>query len=171
MNIFYGGAIQGARNREERAGTNRALIGAIKAGGFEVCTEHTTSKSLEEARRVLAEKVGPIPVEGAERRAFIRDKMLEFVEGDIGAAIFEVSVPSLGTGIEIAHAYLRPRLGLKEIPVLALYEKGFWPNKLSTMIRGIGRKKVPCFSLKEYSSLEEAKGIIKEFLGRIKTLL
>ena len=38
----------------------------------------------------------------------------------IDAAVFEVSTPSLGTGIEIAHTYLRPRLGLPAIPMLAV---------------------------------------------------
>lgn len=167
MKVFYGSAIQGAKNREERAGTNRFFIEAVKEQGFEVTTEHTTSKSLEEATRILERKIGPIPKEGLERRTFIRNKMIEFIEGDIAAAIFEVSIPSLGTGIEIAHAYLRSRTGLEKIPVLALYEKDYWPNKLSTMIKGIDPKTVPHFTLKEYSSLEEAKNHIKEFLNRI----
>ena len=54
--------------------------------------------------------------------------MIELIEGDIDAAIFEVSTPSLNTGIEIAHAYLRPRLGLMAIPVFALYQKNYWPT-------------------------------------------
>jgi hypothetical protein len=90
--------------------------------------------------------------------------MIEAIEGDILAAIFEVSTPSLGTGIEIAHAYLRPRLGLPLVPVLALYQKEYWPNNLSTMIRGISPKQVPHFSVKEYTSLDEAKHIINDFL-------
>jgi hypothetical protein len=55
----------------------------------------------------------------------MRNKMIEAIEGEIKAAIFEVSTPSLGTGIEIAHAYLRLRLGLSRIPLLALYEKDY----------------------------------------------
>jgi len=39
--------------------------------------------------------------------------MIEGVEGDIDTAVFEVSTPSLGTGIEISHVYLRPRMNLK----------------------------------------------------------
>jgi hypothetical protein len=66
----------------------------------------------------------------------------------IHAAIFDVSTPSLGTGIEIAHAYLRPRLCLPAIPVIALYQKDCWPNNLSTMIRGIPSDEVSNFMLK-----------------------
>jgi len=94
--------------------------------------------------------------------------MIEAIEGDIRVAIFEVSTPSLGTGIEIAHAYLRPRLGLPLIPVLALYEKDYWPNKLSTMIKGISKENVPHFSLKEYKNLDESKIILTEFLHNLK---
>jgi hypothetical protein len=94
--------------------------------------------------------------------------MIEAIEGDIKATIFEVSTPSLGTGIEIAHAYLRPRIGLSLIPVLALYEKDYWPNKLSTMIKGISKETVPHFTLIEYKNLEDGKKIINEFLIGIK---
>jgi hypothetical protein len=94
--------------------------------------------------------------------------MIEGIEGKIKAAIFEVSTPSLGTGIEIAHAYLRPRTGLSLIPVLALYEKDYWPNKLSTMIKGISKETVPHFTLKEYKNLEQGKKIIDEFLNDLK---
>jgi hypothetical protein len=69
--------------------------------------------------------------------------------------------------MELAHAYLRPRIGLSLIPVLALYEKDYWPNKLSTMIRGISTENVPHFTLKEYKNLEDGKKILNEFLTRI----
>jgi hypothetical protein len=120
------------------------------------------------ALRDFEKEFGPIPREGIERTIYGRNKPIEIIEGDVAAAIFEVSVPGLGTGIELAHAYLRPRMGLKEIPVLALYEKGYWPNNVSTMVRGITKEKVPSFTLREYSSLEEAKGIIEEFLGKVR---
>jgi len=168
MKVFYGAAIQGNKSRAERAEVHRFLLEAIKGQGFEVVAEHTSSKSLEDATKILEKRIGPIPKEGIERRVYIRNKIIEFIEGEISAAIFEVSVPSLGTGVEIAHAYLRPRMGLEEIPVLALYEKNYWPNKLSTMIRGIDREKVPQFTLREYSSLEEAKKIVGEFLEKIR---
>jgi hypothetical protein len=91
--------------------------------------------------------------------------MIEAIEGEISAAIFEVSTPSLGTGIEISHAYLRPRLGLSAIPVLALYEKNYWPNKLSTMIKGISKEEVPNFTLIEYKEFRDIDMILKEFFS------
>ena len=167
MKVFYGAAIQGAKKREERAQVHKFFIETLKEQGFEVATEHTTSTSHKEAIEILERTIGPIPKDGIERRIYVRDKMIEMVEGDIAAAVFEVSIPSLGTGVEIAHAYLRPKMGLKKIPVLALYEKDYWPNKLSTMIKGIDPKKVQHFTLKEYTNLEDAKKHIKEFLNKI----
>jgi hypothetical protein len=98
--------------------------------------------------KLLEETLGTLPPQGMERTVLIRNKMIEFIEGDIDAAVFEVSTPSLGTGIEIAHTYLRAGLGLPAIPVIALYQKDYWPNNLSTMIRGIPRDEVSNFMLK-----------------------
>lgn len=164
MRIYYGSAIQGTRDREERVHVNQLLVSLLKDAGHTVVTEHTTGRNKEEVAKILEQNFGKLPPLGPERTKFIRNKMIESVEGDIDAAIYEVSVPSLGTGIEIAHTYLRPRLGLKAIPLLALYQKDYWPNKLSSMILGISPEVIPHFSLKEYSDLDGAKAHILEFL-------
>jgi len=168
MKVFYGAAIQGAKNREERSKVHQFLINTIKKQGFKVFTEHTTGKSYKEAIEKLEQAIGPIPKNSTERRIYVRNKMIEAIEGDIKAVIFEVSTPSLGTGVEIAHAYLRPRLGLSAVPILALYEKNYWPNKLSTMIKGISTEIAPLFTLKEYENLDDGKKIINEFLIDLK---
>ena len=163
MQVFYGAAIQGAKNREKRAVIHKSIINLIKKQGFDVYTEHTTGKTYEEAIEKLEQSIGKMPKDDITRRIFIRDKMIQGVESEIVAAVFEVSTPSLGTGIEIAHAYLRPRMGIEEIPILALYEKDYWPNKLSTMIRGISDKDLPNFYLKEYSNIDDLENIIQKF--------
>jgi hypothetical protein len=155
MKVFYGGAIQGSQDREKRRKIHQSIIESIKELGFDLVTEHSTARNFDESTRFLEKVFGPLPKDELERRIAVRNKMIESVEGDIYAAVFEVSEPSLGTGVEIAHAYLRPRLGLKEIPIIALYQTGFWPNKLSTMVRGI--KDLPNFKIIEYKRLEEIK--------------
>jgi len=162
--IFFGAAIQGSQKRDERAKRHQFIINSIKKKGFSVVTEHTTGKTYEESIAKLQQAIGPLPPPGIERRIFVRNAMINAVEGDITAAIFEVSVPSLGTGIELAHAYLRPRMNLPKIPVLALYEKDFWPNKLSTMIQGISTANIPQFSLMEYSEERDLESTISSFL-------
>ena len=164
MKVFYGAAIQGSKNRKERSHVHEFIINVIKQQGFEVYTEHTTGKTYEEAIEKLEKSIGLLPKEDFQRRIYVRNKMIEGLESDISAAIFEVSNPSLGTGIEIAHAYLRTRMGLKEIPILALYEKDYWPNKLSTMIRGISKNEVSNFNLMEYECIEDTENIIQNFL-------
>lgn len=44
--IFYGAAIQGATNREERAAVHEALMGTIKDMGGVVVAEHTAGKKF-----------------------------------------------------------------------------------------------------------------------------
>jgi hypothetical protein len=166
--VFYGAAIQGSKNRKERSYVHEYFIKTIKKHGFQVFTEHTTGKTYEEAIKKLEGAIGPIPDDQSKRKIFVRNKMIEAIEGDIAAAIFEVSTPSLGTGVEISHAYLRPRLGLSTIPVLALYEINYWPNKLSTMIKGISKKDVPNFSLKEYEDFKDINIILTDFFSQLK---
>ena len=167
MKVFYGGAIQGNWDRSVRRHVHQSLIDEIKGAGYSMVREHAKGSDFDETAGLLGEAFGELPPKGPARTIFVRDKMIEFIESDISAAVFEVSVPSLGTGIEIAHAYLRPRLGLAEIPLLMLYEKGFWPNKLSSMVSGLSREQYPNFHFREYASLDEATGILKEFLAEL----
>ena len=164
MKIFFGAAIQGTHNREERAAVHRLIIGAIKDCDHEVLCEHTTGKDYDATARLLEKSLGALPPQGIERTVLIRNKMIEFIEGDIDAAVFEVSTPSLGTGIELAHAYLRPRLGLPAVPVIAIYQKDYWPNNLSTMIRGLTAEEAPHFRLQVYDDPTCAGKFIPELL-------
>ena len=82
MRIFFGAAIQGASNREERAAVHRLLIDALNANGCEVISEHTTGKDYDATVGLLQDKLGPLPPKGMERTILIRNKMIEFIEGD-----------------------------------------------------------------------------------------
>ena len=170
MKIFYGGAIQGASNRPERAHAHRLIIDALKENGCDVLSEHTTGEDVAATSKLLVKSIGPLPADRFERAAMIRRQMIEMIEGDIDAAVFETSEPSLGTGIEIAHAYLRPRLGLSPIPVIALYQQDYWPNNLSTMITGITSSECARFEIIEYPSPETASVFIPEVIDKISRL-
>ena len=169
--VFYGSAIQGAKDRGERAHINRTLIQLIKSHGYEVVSEHTAGVDKEETAKLLEKSIGPLPSVGKERTIYVRNKMIEAIEGVIIAAVFEVSTPSIGTGVEITHAYLRPRKSLPEIPILSLYQKDYWPNNLSSMISGIAPEEIPNFQLVEYKDLEEAIESLSQFLKSIKSEL
>jgi hypothetical protein len=167
IKIFYGAAIQGAANRRERAPVHRTIIDAIKRCGCRVVSEHTVGTDYENTAGILENTFHDLPPKGSDRTVFVRRKMIELVEGDIDGAIFEVSTPSLGTGVEIAHAYLRPRLGLRTIPVLALYQKGFWPNKLSSMIQGITHEELSHVFIKEYEDPKNAYSFMPDVIKRV----
>lgn len=169
MKVFYGGAIQGNQDRTVRAHVYRYFIDLIKKEGFEVSSEHTSGKSIDETAFYLEQAMGSLPPPGIQRTRFVRDHSIRFVEGDIAAAIFEVSTPSLGTGIEFAHAYLRPRLGLPTIPILALYQDGYWSGKLSTMIRGLTPEEFPHVQVVDYKDLESARPFVEEFLRKLNS--
>lgn len=167
MRVYFGAGIQGAVSKEaraERAAIYRELISHIQSLGNEVLFEHTATNNKEEVWKVLEKQFGPLPPPGPERGAFIRSRNIEGVEKMAEAAIFEVSMPSLGVGIELAHAYLRPRMGLEQIPVLCLYQKDFWSHGLSVMVSGAVAAgiKVQVF---EYDSIERAKNSLTDFLS------
>jgi len=122
-----------------------------------------------ETARLLEEAIGPLPSPGIERTHYVRKRMIELVESNINAAVFEVSVPSLGTGIEIAHAYTRPTRSLSEISILALYQEDYWPGGLSSMVLGISEEEYPNFQLKNYSNPEEARSHIVQFLQNLRS--
>jgi hypothetical protein len=55
-------------------------------------------------------------------------------------------------------------LGLPEIPVVALYQKDYWPHNLSSMIRGITADRVSGFRNMEYDDPNQAPEFIKEIM-------
>lgn len=167
--VFFGAAIQGASDRKARCEIHRRLIATIKSSGCRVLSEHTGGRDFDHTADLMESAIGPLPEKGKKRTVYIRDEMIRMVESDIDAAIFEVSTPSLGTGIEIAHAYLRPRLSLSPIPVIALYQKNYWPNHLSAMIDGISNEQVPHFRLLEYEDIDHAAQLLDPMLSSLKT--
>ena len=169
MDIFYGAAIQGAKNRGEFAYVHRTLIDQIKAA-HRVLSEHTTGKTKEESAALMEQAIGPLPLPGIERTIYVRRKMIQLIDArETRAAVFELSIPSTGTGIEIAHAYLRPERGLPEIPILGLYQQGYWPNGLTTMVRGITQEELPNMHVKEYATLDDAVSALAAFLTALKS--
>ncbi len=161
-NVFYGAAIQGEKTLGGRAVVHETLISTIRKRGFHVLLDHTSGRDRESISGKMEEALGTIPAFGTqERRRVVRDRLIEMIEGDIVAAVFEVSTPSLGTGVEITHAYLRRRLGFPAVPILLLYEEGFWPHDLSTMIAGI---EDPCVRLVRYRGIEDAVSNLERFL-------
>ncbi len=164
MKIFFGAAIQGHKEWGDRRGIYCAILGLLKRHKATICTEHTTGKDLEEIQLLQEKAIGPMPRAKQDRINYVREKMIGFVEGDLDACVFEMSTPSLGTGIEFTHAYLRPRLGLSTVPILVLYQEGFWPNELSTMIRGLNTAEFDHVSIKTWKEQSDLAEILAWFV-------
>jgi len=170
MKFFFGAAIQGHREWGAHAETYSTIIETINHHKHSILSDHTTGLSRDATIEKLEQKIGPLPNDEYQSRVYVRNKMIEMLErDDLAGIIFEVSVPSLGTGVEIAHAYLRERLGLKPVPILLLYKKDFWPNKLSSMVRGVPIDQFPCYHLLEYENLHDLKNTVESFLGTCET--
>ena len=61
MKVFFGAAIQGASNREERSAVHRLIIKGLKENGCEVISEHTTGKDYDDTIGLLEQILGPLP--------------------------------------------------------------------------------------------------------------
>ena len=166
--IFYGAAIQGQSNRGERAHIHRTAIDVIKTEGFSVLSEHTSGQTRVETIRFLDRAIGSV-ADGRSRASFVRRSMLRFIDRDsLSGVVFEVSTPSTGTGIEIEHACTREERRLDPVPILALYERDYWPHGLSTMVRGIEEDEIPNFRLEEYEDVGELARGIRKFLRQLR---
>ena len=55
-------------------------------------------------------------------------------------------------------------MNLPTIPILTLYQTGYWKHGLTTMIQGIPVSELPQIKIAEYTEREHAKQIISEFL-------
>lgn len=162
--VFYGAAMQSSLNHEDRVPVHELLIDTIKRMGAGVVSEHTVGRNFQESARLMEQTLGPLPQEESARAVLIRRKIIRILEGALDAAVFEVSEPSPGTGIEIAHVYNRPRLGLTAIPILALYQKGCLPHHLSSMDHGVNADVLPQLFVQEYENLIQAGMMVSEFL-------
>ena len=91
MKIFFGAAIQGAHNREERARVHRLIIDAIKSCDFEVISEHTTGRDYDATAQLLEKSLGTLSeLEGNEISGSIEYKPED--GWDTGTYIFEAEL-------------------------------------------------------------------------------
>jgi len=55
-------------------------------------------------------------------------------------------------------------MDLSAVPVIALYQNEFWPNKLSAMLNGITREQVPHFHLIRYDDAQDIHSLLKPII-------
>lgn len=134
------------------------FAGSIRAGRDDAAIYETMIKWLRSYGEVLTEHVGNPALsaagdDGPDNR-YIHDRDMAWLTS-CNLVIAEVTIPSLGVGYELGLA-----TALKK-PVLCLYRKtAGWT--LSAMIGGS-----PGIQTAEYSSIDEAKRIMEEFIEKI----
>jgi nucleoside 2-deoxyribosyltransferase len=139
MNIYFACSITGGREFER---IYQDLMAALLRDGHEIPTAH-----LAETNVVALEAVTPA------REVYERD-VIWIRKAD--ALIAEVSAPSHGVGYEIGFAL---QVGK---PVLCIHQQG---RKISKMISGNPHPKL---TVQTYKEPEEAIGLAREFINKLK---
>ena len=134
MNIYFSGAIAGGRQKQK---LYKDLITYCKQFGF-VFNECVGKKNIN-----------------VHKSMNVYDRNMDWVD-ECDLFIAEVTVPSLGVGMEIERAIS------KKIPVLCLFDMNE-PRETSRMITNCKH-----ISLIGYSTPENAKKVIDEFLAKGK---
>lgn len=163
MKIYYSGSIKGVPETDPDFAWN--LVQFMKSGGANVLSEHVAARNQHEMDEVRAKNVGMDITEMLslpDPWIFVRKKDIKWVD-EATHVVALVNSPSHGVGMEIERAILKPERGLNETPILCLVHEQLI-NKISFMLRGVSKEECPKFSLRTYSSMEEAKNIINDFL-------
>lgn len=140
MKIYFAGSIRAGR---EDSAIYEAMISWLRSYG-QVLTEHVGNSALS-----VAGNDGPTD-------RYIHDRDMAWLS-ICNVVVAEVTVPSLGVGYELGWA-----ASLKK-PVLCLY-RTVEGRSLSAMIAGC-----PHIKTAVYSSLDEAKSIMEEFIRNISS--
>jgi len=153
--VYFAGAIRGDR---AVADTMMALIKFIRGLGLPVLTEHVAA---EDPIATFAGKIrktkDTLLTEDVERQDIAWLDQATHV-------VAEISGASTGTGREIEYARNKERFGKTPTKVLVLYhnEREFFA---SPMIRGMTADCYPNVAIKSYTTLEDAKIIVRKFLS------
>lgn len=153
--VYFAGAIRGDR---AVATTMLALVRFIQELGLPVLTEHVAA---EDPIATFASKIGKtkdnLLAEDVEQQDITWLDQATHV-------VAEISGASTGTGREIEYARNKEHFGKTPAKVLVLYnsKREFFA---SPMIRGMTTDRYLNVVIRSYATLEDAQGIIREFLG------
>lgn len=155
--VYYSGSIHGVIDHESNFAWQ--LVQFMSLGGADVLSEHVAARTADEMAEIFIRRAGFDFRKVTDPWIQIRKQDLMWVD-QATHSVAVVNGPSHGVGIEIEHALHKPLRGLNETPILALVHQERLDN-LSWMIRGIFN---PSFYLKTYGSLDEANGLVYDFL-------
>ncbi len=164
--VYYSGSIRGIANSDPNFAWN--LVQHMINNGANVLDEHVGARNREEMAEIFYKRsgieIGAIEDKKEKAKVARRQDLKWDEEDDYLVAL--VTSPSLGVGIEIQHAILKPRLGLNKTPILFLVDrKVVDADMLSNMVTGIDSEAENVdYEIGIYENEEDAKRIITEFL-------
>ena len=163
LKIYYSGSMNGAPEPDPEFAWK--LVQYMIQNGADVPSEHVSARTLQEREEIIARRSGKTIEQlksnpPSDSNIYTQD--LEWVD-QATHLVALVNGPSLGVGMEIEHAILKPRLGLNETPILCLVQQDIRP-RLSRMVSGISLQKAPNFQLRTYQNLDQAQQHIFDFL-------
>lgn len=156
--IYFSSSIAGAKGIPVYF--KKTLVEYMKDLGYRVLSEHVALVDNEQKMfETLSKNAGVHIPQRNGCEAEIRDVDARWVD-EADFVIAMVDEPSLGVGMEIERALLRPKRGFKLAPILCLIHADNYP-KLSPMVKGVN---VPQFYLKIYTDEVDAQKQVLLFL-------
>lgn len=137
MKLYFSCSVTGGRTQAE---VYQELVAEMLTLGHEVPTAHLSDSDIVEQ-------------ESLSDPAEIYARDMHWLH-DSDVIVAEVTTPSHGVGYEIAMAVNQAK------PVLCLYEEGCRVSKILT------GNSSPNFEIHAYSSVQEARQLLREFLAR-----
>lgn len=149
--IYFSATIRGENPDPELA---FKVVTHLQSRGHDVLSEHVGSRTREEMDAVLQKRSGVDrkTLSPMELSRFFRKVDTEWVDA-CDEMVVVLTGASLGVGMEIERALLKPERGLNQTPVVCFVPESYYPS-LSAMVGGIVD---PLFTLKTFSTYEDIK--------------
>lgn len=149
VKIYFSASIRGANPDPALASK---VVSHLQGLGHVVLSEHVAGKDSLAMNATLLEKtwIDRNTLSEPESSQFIRRVDMQWVD-EATHFVAVITGPSLGVGMEIERAVLKPRLGMNNTPIYCFVPEEYLPQ-LSGMVRGIVE---PVFQLFTYKHSDE----------------
>lgn len=155
--IYFSASIRG-ENADLELGYK--VVTYLKEQGHDVLSEHVGSRNSDEMNAKLLEKTGTDRLKLVEPRAsqFIREIDTAWVD-EADCLVVVITGASLGVGMEIERALLKPERGMPETPIFCFVHATYAPG-LSAMVRGVSDTTFHLFSYTTFEEIREQLAVI-----------
>jgi hypothetical protein len=151
--IYFSASIRGEK-ADPKIGMKN--IKYLQSLGHRVLSEHVGSSSREEMNTIIKKNTGTAPSELSEPKMsqYIREIDTNWVD-EADDLVVVVTGASLGVGMEIERALLKPERGLNHTPIHCFVQAEYLEN-LSAMVKGITETQFTLYSYQNFEDIKEA---------------